>query len=85
MIRTLGLSYLALAVRDLERSLRFTSKRSVHQCGTAQAEVNTPDCNDIITFEQADRAGVGQTGGIAALRLSSRGSRRHRCGGHRGE
>ncbi|MBI1884835.1 MAG: VOC family protein [Chloroflexi bacterium] len=68
MIRTLGLTHLALAVRDLDRTLRFYQQafgtRVLHR-EEGRAEVNTPGANDIITFVEGDSPDPGQTGGIA--------------------
>lgn len=65
--KTYGLTHLALAVRDVERTLGFY--RAVfdvevmyRQGGFLQ--VRTPGCDDIIVFEEKD-ADFGVTGGIA--------------------
>ena len=64
---TYGLTHLAIAVRDLERTLQFY--RAVfdvevmyRQGGFMQ--VTTPGCHDIVVFEERS-ADFGSTGGIA--------------------
>ena len=66
MVKTYGLTHLALSVRDVERSLRF-----YHQVFGVEAyfredgriHVKTPGCQDVITFDQlAPRPGEG--GGV---------------------
>lgn len=67
MIRTHGLTHIALAVRDVERSSRFYQKvfgavETYHREGFAQVE--TPGSHDVIVFEASDKTTIGQTGGI---------------------
>jgi catechol 2,3-dioxygenase-like lactoylglutathione lyase family enzyme len=67
MVRTYGLTHIALAVCDTERSFRFYEqvfgmKASFREDGRIHAR--TPGCHDVITFDQrAQGPGVG--GGIA--------------------
>jgi len=66
--KTYGLTHLAIAVDDVERTLQFY--RSVfdmevmyHKQGFIQ--LTTPGCNDIIVFEERKDRPIGDTGGIA--------------------
>lgn len=67
MIKTYGLTHVALAVRDAERALRFYQHvfgvvEVFRESGFIQAQ--TPGSRDVIVFdENAERA--GQTGGVA--------------------
>ena len=59
MIRTYGLTHLSLAVKDLERTLRFYRKvfgAKVYWREEGSAQVKTPGCHDVIAF---DRPGFG--------------------------
>ncbi|HEX3554624.1 MAG TPA: VOC family protein [Thermoanaerobaculia bacterium] len=70
MVRTHGLTHIALAVRDVERSSRFYREvfgvvETYHCPGFVQVE--TPGSHDVIVLEQAsaEEAGeIGRTGGI---------------------
>ena len=67
MIKTHGLTHIALAVRDVERSLRFYSQvfgavEVFRQSGFLQAQ--TPGSRDVLVFEESD-AKVGESGGVA--------------------
>ena len=67
MVRTHGLTHIALAVRDVERSSRFYQKvfgavETYHSEGFIQVE--TPGSHDVIVFEESDEETIGQTGGI---------------------
>jgi catechol 2,3-dioxygenase-like lactoylglutathione lyase family enzyme len=67
MVRTYGLTHLALAVRDLDRTLRFY--REVFGAlpqyrADGCVDVTTPGCHDVITFD-ARAPMPGETGGIA--------------------
>jgi catechol 2,3-dioxygenase-like lactoylglutathione lyase family enzyme len=66
MIRTLGLTHLALTVTDLERSFRFYHEVfgmvAVHRHDTF-LQAQTPGARDVLVLEQGtDR--VGKSGGI---------------------
>jgi catechol 2,3-dioxygenase-like lactoylglutathione lyase family enzyme len=75
MIRTFGLTHIALAVRDVERSSRFYQDvfgavEIYRQAGFAQLQ--TPGARDVLVLEAApDRA--GRAGGVAhfGFRLTS--------------
>jgi catechol 2,3-dioxygenase-like lactoylglutathione lyase family enzyme len=68
MIKTYGLTHIALAVRDVARSSRFYQTvfgaRVVYD-GAGFVQLQTPGTRDVIVLEQADARGVGQSGGIA--------------------
>jgi catechol 2,3-dioxygenase-like lactoylglutathione lyase family enzyme len=65
--KTYGLSHIAIAVRDLDRTLAFYKKVfdvEVMYHKETFLQVTTPGSNDIIVFEK-EKAAYGQTGGIA--------------------
>src|SRR5947207_1903173 len=67
MVKTHGLTHIALAVRDAERSLRFYSQvfgavEVFRQKGFIQAQ--TPGSRDVLVFEESGER-VGETGGVA--------------------
>jgi len=67
MVPTYGLTHLALAVRDPERSFRFYE--AVFGCVAVYRrddfiQAQTPGSRDVIVFERASR-NVGKSGGIA--------------------
>ncbi|HJU90168.1 MAG TPA: VOC family protein [Gemmatimonadaceae bacterium] len=67
MVRTYGLTHVALSVRDVERSLAFYQRvfgvEVVHRSdGFIQAQ--TPGSYDVLVFEQGGRS-IGRSGGIA--------------------
>jgi len=65
--KTYGLSHIAIAVRDLDRTLAFYKKVfevEVMYHKENFLQVTTPGANDIIVFEKK-KADYGDTGGIA--------------------
>ena len=67
MIKTHGLTHIALAVQDAERSLRFYSQvfgavAVYQQDGFIQAQ--TPGSRDVLVFEEGGEK-VGEAGGVA--------------------
>ena len=66
--KTYGLTHLAIAVADLDRTLRFYQEVFDMRAMYVQAEMiqlTTPGCNDIIVFEKKRVDELGNTGGIA--------------------
>jgi catechol 2,3-dioxygenase-like lactoylglutathione lyase family enzyme len=66
MIKTHGLTHIALAVRDAGRALRFYSQvfgvvEVFREDGFIQAQ--TPGSRDVLVFEESDRE-PGTTGGV---------------------
>jgi len=66
--KTYGLTHLAIAVRDINRTLEFYQKVfdmqvMYHHDGFIQ--LTTPGCNDILVFEVKDNKQNGNSGGIA--------------------
>ena len=66
--KTYGLTHLAVAVNDVERTLHFyrdvfDMQAMYHRPGFVQ--LTTPGCNDIIVFEERKDRPIGDTGGIA--------------------
>ncbi len=70
MPKTFGLTHIALAVKDLDRSLAFY--KAAFECIATyrdehMLQVETPGCKDVIVFERAIGRGVkniGKVGGI---------------------
>jgi catechol 2,3-dioxygenase-like lactoylglutathione lyase family enzyme len=66
--KTYGLTHLAIAVLDLDRTLNFYQKvfdmEIMYQQET-MIQLTTPACNDIIVFEKKDSNLIGNSGGIA--------------------
>ncbi len=67
MVKTYGLTHIALAVQDVERAFAFYKKvfgvvKVYHQGGFLQAQ--TPGSRDVIVFEE-NRKTPGTSGGIA--------------------
>jgi len=66
--KTYGLTHLAVAVNDVERTLHFyrnifDMQAMYYRPGFVQ--LTTPGCNDIIVFEERKDRPIGDTGGIA--------------------
>ena len=65
--KTYGLTHLAIAVSDVERTMTFYQlvfdmHIMYHEAGFIQ--LTTPGCNDILVFEEKKNGLIGQTGGI---------------------
>jgi catechol 2,3-dioxygenase-like lactoylglutathione lyase family enzyme len=66
--KTYGLTHIALAVKDVNRTLEFYKKVFDVQVMYDQenfVQVQTPGSNDIIVFEEEKDAPFGNSGGIA--------------------
>jgi catechol 2,3-dioxygenase-like lactoylglutathione lyase family enzyme len=68
MINTYGLTHVAAAVSDLDRTARFY--REVFGCvevyrGDDFVQLQTPGTRDVLVFERRDPEKVGKSGGIA--------------------
>lgn len=66
--RTYGLTHLAIAVKDVARTLKFYQhvfdmKAMYHEEDMIQ--LTTPGCNDILVFEEKRDHLIGESGGIA--------------------
>lgn len=66
--KTYGLTHLAIAVNDIERTLKFYQnvldmRVMYHEQGMIQ--LTTPGCNDITVFEEKRNNSIGNSGGIA--------------------
>ena len=66
--KTYGLTHLAIAVKDIERTFKFYQQVfdmqvMYHENGFLQ--LTTPGSNDIMVFEENTDRPIGQTGGIA--------------------
>ena len=71
MIKTHGLTHIALAVQNVERSSRFYNQvfgavETYHSERFIQVE--TPGCHDVIVFEQASAEEIGQRGETGGIR-----------------
>lgn len=74
--KTYGLTHVAIAVSNVERTMEFYQQVfdmqvMYHEKGFIQ--LTTPGCNDILVFEEKEGSPIGQTGGIAhfGFRLKS--------------
>jgi predicted enzyme related to lactoylglutathione lyase len=70
--KTYGLTHLAIAVNDVNRTMKFYQyvfdmQTMYHENGFIQ--LTTPGCNDILVFEEKKDSPIGQTGGIAHFRF----------------
>ena len=66
--KTYGLTHLAIAVSDVNRTLEFYQQVFGMQAMYKQegfVQLTTPGCNDILVFEERRDKPVGETGGIA--------------------
>ncbi|MEO8621667.1 MAG: VOC family protein [bacterium] len=68
MIRTYGLTHIALSVHDAERAFRFYEQvlgvvAVYRQEGFIQAQ--TPGSRDVLVFQKESAANIGQSAGIA--------------------
>src|SRR6266545_8098660 len=69
MVRTYGLTHIGLAVRDMERSLRFYERLlgvAVLYRDEHSIQVQTPGSHDVTVFEQ-DRRKAGAPGGVSHI------------------
>ena len=77
MIRTFGLTHVALGVEDVERAFGFYASVfgmvAVYRTETL-LQAQTPGARDVVVFERSEVRG-GNTGGIAHHRVSIEGSR----------
>jgi catechol 2,3-dioxygenase-like lactoylglutathione lyase family enzyme len=68
MIKTYGLTHIALAVKDAARASRFYQEVfgavEVYR-GDRFVQIQTPGTRDVIVFEERDPLKVGKSGGIA--------------------
>jgi catechol 2,3-dioxygenase-like lactoylglutathione lyase family enzyme len=68
MIKTYGLTHVALAVRDAARATRFYKDVfgaiEVYK-GDGFVQLQTPGSRDVLVFEERDAARCGDSGGIA--------------------
>jgi catechol 2,3-dioxygenase-like lactoylglutathione lyase family enzyme len=66
--KTYGLTHLAIAVNDIERTLLFYQQVFGMQTMYHEdrfIQLTTPGCNDILVFEENKSNAIGKTGGIA--------------------
>ena len=76
MIKTFGLTHIALAVRDADRAARFYRRvfgMVVVYRGDGFVQSQTPGTRDVLVFEERAPARAGKSGGIAhfGFRLKS--------------
>ena len=68
MVKTHGLTHVALAVRSIDRAARFYKAVlgvvEVYR-GNGFVQVQTPGARDVLVFEERDPSKVGESGGIA--------------------
>jgi len=65
---TYGLTHLAIAVKDIKRTLQFYQKvfdMEVMYLHEGFLQLTTPGCNDILVFEEKKHEAIGNSGGIA--------------------
>ena len=66
--KTFGLTHLAIAVRDIKRTLEFYQKvfdMTVMYHEKDMIQLTTPGCHDILVFEEKTNFRFGDSGGIA--------------------
>lgn len=66
--KTYGLTHLAIAVRDIKRTLEFYQKvfdMKVMYHEKNMIQITTPGCHDILVFEEKTNSHFGDSGGIA--------------------
>ena len=66
--KTYGLTHLAVAVRDIKRTLEFYQKvfdMKVMYHEKKMIQLTTPGCHDILVFEEKTNSRFGDSGGIA--------------------
>jgi catechol 2,3-dioxygenase-like lactoylglutathione lyase family enzyme len=68
MVKTFGLTHIALAVKSADRAARFYNEVfgavEVYR-GDGFIQVQTPGTRDVLVFEERDPRRVGKSGGIA--------------------
>ena len=70
MIKTYGLTHTALPVADLDRSIAFYQAligAEVRYRGETGADIGTPGCNDVISLQIAQPAGIGDMGHLGHI------------------
>lgn len=68
MVKTFGLTHIALAVRDAGRAAAFYQRvlgAVVVYKGNGFVQLQTPGTRDVIVLEERDKLKAGQSGGIA--------------------
>ena len=66
--KTYGLTHLAIAVKDVKRTLAFYQQvfdMKAMYIKDGFIQLTTPGCNDILVFEEKKDKPIGDTGGIA--------------------
>ena len=66
--KTYGLTHLAIAVKDINRTKKFYEAvfdMQVMYFENGFLQMTTPGCNDILVFEEKKEMPIGDTGGIA--------------------
>ena len=66
--KTYGLTHLAIAVKNTQRTMKFYQSvfdMQVMYNENGFVQLTTPECNDILVFEEKENSQIGQTGGIA--------------------
>lgn len=66
--KTYGLTHLAIAVRDIRRTMQFYQEvfdMQIMYHEESFIQLTTPGCHDILVFEQKENDSIGKSGGIA--------------------